>query len=176
MKRLLKISLIISIIMSCCADMGFAQEKLTRKQKNEIKRVAENENFTKTVQGDFRFTVFGIDTGFAPGLAGTQLKGGFFIFVQDGELSVLLPVGGPRMQDGNASSSREQLNYTVSKFTIVVSPTAEGGTKATINAKDPRLNTSCVFVLTLENNRTTLSSFVSGMDEVIYTGGLEVIK
>lgn len=173
MKNILRLTLIVAMITGLGAEISFAQEKTTRKEKNELRRIAANKNFTEIIQtANFRFTVFGIETELAPMLAGTQLDGGFFVSVENEEMTVLLPVGGPNAEEGNASSMMEQLSYTAGIYQIVVSPTESGGQSASIKSKDPRLNTSCTFVLTIENESTTLSVYVSGMDTVVYTGSL----
>lgn len=177
MKTKLKTGTLI-VILSFFAINIFAQEaKLSKKEKLEIKKTESNNKFVEIINNEtFRFTVFSIDANFAPTLSYLELKGGYMLYIKNKELTVLLPIGGPNMFRGNAPTSREALRFTTKNYNIILSTTIDNNIVATIRTKDVHSNNEFMFTLTNDSGVVYLTSYITGIDKVRYTGRLSNLK
>ena len=176
MKKILKLSLVL-FIMGLCVNNVVAQEKMTRKEKSEKRTAEYNNNFINIIKTqNFKFTVFGIDVDELPEYSGYQLDGGYFLYIENKELTVYLPTGGPNTSSGNNASIGEKINFTVKDYSIVLSPSDTGEPRIIIKARDPRMNIAYVFELEVENNKTYLTSYAPALDNIRYNGSLVKIN
>ena len=176
MKKKLILSFAIVLMMLCVGEVATAQTKSEiRKKERAAKNAEEMKDFVELIQTEkFKFSVFSIDSSPYPGLSTYQLKNGYFVYILNKELTVLLPLLGPNLANGNAAGVLRETSFTTFNYKISLSPGQEEGVMiASINTTDPSSKNTYNLEIKFENGRTILSTFTSGLQKIDYRGSLK---
>ncbi len=167
-----------ALMMVCAGQEVSAQtKKEIRKQERAAKNAEELKEFVALIKTeDFKFSVFSIDSSPYPGLSSYQLKNGYFVYINNKQLTVLLPLLGPNIARGNAAGLLKEINFTTLDYNIVINPTLNDGMMATINTVDPLSKVPYQLEIRCENGRTILSTFTSGQNRIDYRGSLSAYR
>ncbi len=177
MKTLLKKISVIAFAILICSTANAQDKKAERQEKRKLQEIERLEGFSQMFQNKkFKFSVRSVDLDLFPQYSNVQLRGAYFVRVNENELTVELPLLGGAVRAGGMASALKEARFTTNKFVMTYGNFGDIPNVITIKTEDPHLQTGYTMFIYTNGTSYRLTVIATGADKVTYKGAMAALK